>query len=220
MIPTTTRHWSDWVGSVACLAFAAALWRKAPQFGILLIPALLQELLVAISFLLRGRARSAAPGLAARAVAYAHAFLIMAFIWVAADRHPEWIRPTPDSDLRIAGALLWIAGALLSLWPLWHLRRSFGIEPVARTLVSSGPYRFARHPVYATYLLINAGMLLRYLTLPFAAVMLVWLALLAVRIRFEESVLARAFPEYEDYRRRVGALGPRLAALAPLRQGR
>lgn len=216
----TTRHWSDWVGTAAFVALAVALWRQAPEFGVLILPGLFQELLVAISFLVRGRARMGAPGLLARAVAYLNSFVVMTFIWVASKHQPGWLQPTPIEGLRQVGGIIWLGAALLSLWPLWWLRRSFSLEPEARTLVTSGPYRLARHPIYAVYLLINLGILLRHLTPELAAVMAVWVALLLVRIRYEEGVLTAAFPEYRDYRRRVGAFGPRLAPLFLARQGR
>ena len=203
----TTRHWSDWAGTLAFTAIAVGLWRQAPEFGVLILPGLIQELLIAVSFLVRGRARAGAPGWAARLVAYANSFLLMVFILAAARFQPEWLRPTPQPGLRTAGAVLWLAGAVLSLWPLWYLRRSFSLEPQARTLVTSGPYRLARHPIYTVYLLINTGILLRHLTLPFALVLAIWVALLLVRIRYEESVLASAFPEYPEYRQRVRAFG-------------
>lgn len=206
------------MGTAAFAALSVGLWRKAPEFGVLILPGLLQELLVAISFLVRGRARRAAPGLAPRVVAYANSFLIMIFLWFATAHHPEWVRPTPNGTVREIGAVLWIVGAVVSLWPLWHLRRSFSLEPEARTLVLSGPYRIARHPIYTVYLLINAGILLRHFTVPFAALLAVWALLLVIRIRYEEQVLAGAFPEYGDYRKRVGAFGPRLRRSEPLRQ--
>jgi protein-S-isoprenylcysteine O-methyltransferase Ste14 len=209
----STRHWTDWVGTAAFTAIAVGLFRQAPEFGLLMLPGLLQEILVAVSFLLRGRARVGAPGWIPRAVAYAHSFVVMGFIWLAASSHREWIQPTEHHGLRTLGSVLWLSGALLSLWPLWHLRRSFSIEPEARTLVTSGPYRLARHPIYTVYLLINLGILLRHLTAPFAAVLVVWVGLLLVRIRYEETVLAGAFPEYREYRRRVAAFGPRLWAV-------
>jgi protein-S-isoprenylcysteine O-methyltransferase Ste14 len=205
-----TRQWSDWIGTVAFTAIALTLFRRAPEFGVLVLPALFQEILIAISFLVRGRSRAGATGWVPRAVAYANTFVVMGFIWFASAEHRDWIRATANSELRFLGTALWLFGALLTLWPLWHLRRSFSIEPEARTLVTSGPYRFARHPVYTVYLLINLGILLRHLTLPFAAVMALWLGLLLVRIRFEERVLADAFPAYREYRRRVAAFGPRL----------
>jgi protein-S-isoprenylcysteine O-methyltransferase Ste14 len=131
----------------------------------------------------------------------------MVFILAASQYRPEWLRPTPDETLRWVGAILWLAGAVLCLWPLWYLRRSFSLEPEARTLVTSGPYRLARHPIYTVYLLINAGILLRHLTLPFAIVLALWVALLVIRVRYEEGVLTAAFPEYPEYRRRVRAFG-------------
>ena len=203
----TTRHWSDWAGTLAFTALAVGLWRQSPEFGVLILPGLVQELLVAISFLVRGRAHAVAPGWASRLVAYANSFLVMVFILLAVRLQPEWLRPTPQPGLRTAGAALWLAGAVLCLWPLWYLRRSFSLEPEARTLVTSGPYRLARHPIYAVYLLINAGLLLRHLTLPFAIVLALWVALLLVRVRYEEGVLSAAFPEYPEYRRRVRAFG-------------
>jgi protein-S-isoprenylcysteine O-methyltransferase Ste14 len=203
----TTRHWSDWAGTLAFTAIAVGLWRQAPEFGVLILPGLIQELLIAISFLVRGRSRAGAPGWVSRLVAYANSFLVMVFILVAARVQPEWLRPTPQPGLRTAGAILWLAGAVLCLWPLWYLRRSFSLEPEARALVTSGPYRLARHPIYAVYLLINAGILLRHLTVPFAIVLAVWVALLLVRVRYEEGVLASAFPDYPEYRRRVRAFG-------------
>jgi protein-S-isoprenylcysteine O-methyltransferase Ste14 len=203
----TTRHWSDWAGTLAFTAIAVGLWRRAPEFGVLILPGLIQELLVAISFLVRGRAQAAAPGWASRLVAYTNSFLVMVFILVAARFQPDWLAPTPVSSLRTAGAVLWLAGVVLCLWPLWYLRRSFSLEPEARMLVTSGPYRLARHPIYTVYLLINTGILLRHLTLPFAIVLALWVALLLVRVRYEEGVLASAFPEYPEYRRRVRAFG-------------
>ncbi len=203
----STRHWSDWAGTLAFTAIAVGLWRQAPEFGVLILPGLIQELLIAISFLVRGRPSALAPGWASRLVAYANSFLVMVFILVAARVQPEWLRPTPVPGLRTVGAVLWLAGAVLCLWPLWYLRRSFSLEPEARTLVTSGPYRLARHPIYTVYLLINAGILLRHLTVPFAIVLALWVALLLIRVRYEEGVLASAFPDYPEYQRRVRAFG-------------
>jgi protein-S-isoprenylcysteine O-methyltransferase Ste14 len=209
----STRHWSDWVGVTVFIAIGANLWRQSAEFGVLILPSLLQEILVVVSFLLRPQARQVAPSWRARGVAYAHTFGIMTFLWYAAAEHPEWIRPTPVPELRTAGAVLWLCGAVVSLWPLWYLRRAFSVEPEARSLVTSGPYRLARHPIYAVYLWINVGILLRHLTVPFAAVLVTWTALLFWRIHYEESVLATAFPDYREYRHRVGALWPKLRVL-------
>ena len=202
-------HWSDWLGLVAFTGLAVALWRRAPEFGLAVIPALSAELLVAASFILRRPLQRTSVGWVPRAVAYAHSFLPMVFIELAGAHRPAWLAGTTSRLLSTTGAVLWLGGALLALWPLWQLRRAFSVEPQARELVTSGPYRFARHPIYASYALVNAGLLLRHPTLPFGTVLAAWALLLALRIRYEERVLQSAFPTYADYRARVGALGPR-----------
>jgi len=203
-------HWSDWAGLLAFTALAIRLWHRAPEFGLAVIPALSTELLVAISFVVRRPALHHATGWRPRAVAYAHAFLPMVFIELASRYNPAWLAPARSQLMTDTGIAVWLVGALLALWPLWQLRRSFSVEPQARELVTSGPYRFARHPIYAAYTLVNCGLWLRHPTLPFGTVLAIWFALLIVRIRYEERVLERAFPQYAAYRARVGALGPRL----------
>jgi protein-S-isoprenylcysteine O-methyltransferase Ste14 len=206
---TGSHHWSDWLGLLAFSALAVSLWRRAPEYGLAVIPALSAELLVAASFLLRVPARRTSVGWLPRVVAYAHTFLPMAFLELASAYRPEWLARTANPALATTGGAVWLFGALLALWPLWQLRRAFSVEPQARELVTSGPYRFARHPIYAAYTFVNAGLWLLHPTLPFATVLLVWFGLLLLRIRYEERVLQTAFPAYADYRARVGALGPR-----------
>jgi len=208
--PVLRHHWSDWAGLAAFTALAVSLWHRAPEFGLAVLPAFTAELLVAASFLVRKPATSRAVGWRPRAVAYAHTFLPMVFLELAGRYQPRWLARSHNPLFLDSGAAVWLAGALLALWPLWQLRRAFSVEPQARELVTSGPYRFARHPIYAAYVLVNCGLWLRHPTLPFGTILAIWFALLIVRIRYEERVLESAFPEYAAYRARVGALGPRL----------
>jgi protein-S-isoprenylcysteine O-methyltransferase Ste14 len=208
--PARGHHWSDWAGLALFTGLAVVLWRRAPEFGLAVIPGLIAELLVAGSFLVRRPAASRAAGWRPRAVAYAHSFMPMVFLELASRYRPAWLAPAHNRLMIDSGIAIWLVGALLALWPLWELRRSFSVEPQARELVTSGPYRFARHPIYAAYVLVNCGLWLRHPTLPFGTVLVVWLALLALRIRYEERLLEAVFPEYASYRARVGALGPRL----------
>jgi protein-S-isoprenylcysteine O-methyltransferase Ste14 len=91
-------------------------------------------------------------------------------------------------------------GLAYSVWGLAYLRRSFSIIPEARRLVTGGPYSLSRHPVYLGEVVAAIGINLATSG---------WLGALAVgyfigcellRIRWEESVLSRAFPnEYPAY---------------------
>lgn len=106
--------------------------------------------------------------------------------------------------LVLAGDILATAGLAYSVWGLAYLRRSFSIIPEARRLVTGGPYALSRHPVYLGEIATAIGV-----NLATAG----WLSGLAVayfigceilRMRWEEGVLERAFPDdYPGYARRV-----------------
>ena len=114
--------------------------------------------------------------------------------------------------LLLADALM-VGGVALSWAALWTLRRCFGILPEARGLVSSGPYRHVRHPVYAGEYLSVLGMTLPSLSPLSVGLFLLFCLLQALRARREEAALSALFPAYTAYRRRTPALLPRLPAL-------
>lgn len=104
-----------------------------------------------------------------------------------------------------------LAGTLLAFWSAWYLGTSFSLLPQARRLVTTGPYRFVRHPIYLGGLLITLGEVwLRWSPLV-VALNLVFMGAQIVRLRYEDQILERAFPEYRAYRDRTSALIPGIA---------
>lgn len=204
-------RWSDGVGFVFFAGLAAWTLRRMPEVGIFLLPTLAHELFVALAFLLRDRPKAAHPTLAARIAAYGGTFLILGFFHAARSWRPEWLTQTTIAPVGIAGGLLWLTGSLLVVFSIWSLRYAFSIEPEARRVVRNGAYAFVRHPIYLGYVLQYGGVSLIYPSPVLGATVLAWLALTLTRIRYEEQVLVRAFPEYEAYRRSTGALIPRFA---------
>ena len=101
----------------------------------------------------------------------------------------------------LLSSLLLVAGLACAVVALLVLGRCFGILPEARGLVTSGPYRHVRHPLYSAEALAFLGMLLPVLSPLSLAVYGLFLALQALRTRYEEEVLTAAFPEYDAYRR-------------------
>jgi protein-S-isoprenylcysteine O-methyltransferase Ste14 len=121
------------------------------------------------------------------------------------------IQPVTRPDAGPLAVGLMLVGTLLAAWAALALGRSFSLLPQARTLVTRGPYRYVRHPIYLGGLLITAGEIaLRWSPLVLA-LNAVFVAAQIVRLRYEEALLERAFPEYAEYRRRTSALIPGIA---------
>lgn len=106
--------------------------------------------------------------------------------------------PLPPALTSFALVLV-IVGFGLSTYVLHWLGRSFSIMAEARRLVTGGPYRVVRHPLYLTEEIAIIGVIL----LNFSPLALLlgaahW-ALQLRRMRNEERVLTAAFPDYSDY---------------------
>jgi protein-S-isoprenylcysteine O-methyltransferase Ste14 len=207
---------SDWIGFFCFSGLAVSTVSKMSAIGLLMIPTLAFDLLVAVTFLIRVPPRASLREPRARLTAYGGTFLILVFIQLARRWYPHWLAPSESGALRPVGALLWINGLAWALYSIWYLRHAFSVEPQARRLITCGPYRVARHPVYLGYLVQYVGMWLLFPTFPFGVALLAWVLATVDRMHHEERVLSEAFPEYAEYRRRVGALGIRLHRLKAL----
>jgi len=104
-------------------------------------------------------------------------------------------------------AFLVFAGSLGSAIVLAQLGKAFSILPEARLLVTSGPYAYARHPLYAMEFITVVGTTIQFAQ-PWAALLAVGVIILQVaRTIFEERVLSDAYPEYAQYQMRVKRFG-------------
>ncbi|GAC1504784.1 MAG: hypothetical protein NVS1B3_02040 [Candidatus Dormibacteraceae bacterium] len=106
--------------------------------------------------------------------------------------------------LIVVGDVLATAGLAYSVWGLAYLRRSFSIVPEARRLVMGGPYQLSRHPVYLGEIVAALGVNLATAGWPGALAVIYFICCELLRIRWEERVLASAFPShYPGYASRV-----------------
>jgi protein-S-isoprenylcysteine O-methyltransferase Ste14 len=105
-------------------------------------------------------------------------------------------------------ALALLAGAVaLGLWTLFHNRPgNFNIRPEPKAsarLVTGGPYRYMRNPMYSAVLLFAAAAVLVYGD-PWKIVCWIALALvLLAKVMLEERYLRAIFPGYAAYAKRV-----------------
>jgi len=79
-------------------------------------------------------------------------------------------------------------------------------------LVTNGIYAFVRHPIYLGVVLVTAGILIWYATLPIAILWVLIVVFVQIKSRYEESLLLERYAEYEEYRQRTGRILPRLIA--------
>ena len=103
------------------------------------------------------------------------------------------------------------AAVALMLWArVTFGRRSFhfAADPTAGGLVTWGPYRWFRHPIYAAVLLFLWTAVLTHLSLTTLALGVAATAATAVRMRSEERLLGARYPEYAGYAARTKRLVP------------
>ena len=108
--------------------------------------------------------------------------------------HPHWGV--------VAGLVLQLVGLVLALAALAALGRSFGFVAADRGLVTRGPYRVVRHPVYASYIVIQSGYLLQAQSPRNLLVLLFATGCNVGRCLAEEQILAGT-PAFQQYRERV-----------------
>jgi protein-S-isoprenylcysteine O-methyltransferase Ste14 len=151
-----------------------------------------QQTLVAFAYLTRRPARFVSRRLDDWLLAFAGTFAGVLFRPEGA--HPAWGIQT--------GLVLQLLGVVVVVASLLSLGRSFGFAAADRGVVTRGPYRVVRHPMYAAYLLLQAGYLLQSLSLRNTAVLLFGTICNAGRALAEERLLA-GNSDYLAYRRQV-----------------
>jgi protein-S-isoprenylcysteine O-methyltransferase Ste14 len=150
-------------------------------------------LLVLWFTLVRRPALKRARGWKPRVVAAAGAFSIFGF---------GFLPPAQGLAIgwHLAAAWLLLMSAALGAAVLTQLGRSFSLMSEARGLVTQGPYRFVRHPLYLVEELAAIAGFIEAMSLGAALLLAVQIAFQIRRILNEEAVLETVFPDYARYK--------------------
>lgn len=141
--------------------------------------------------------------------------LVSTAIYIVFPSLLSWASASFPPWLRWLGVGLALAGFLLLEWSHRALGKNWSDQPrttETQQIVQTGPYRWIRHPIYASFLLILGSTLLISANW---LVGLCWIASVvldgAVRVRFEEQAMLNRFgEEYSQYERRTGRIFPRV----------
>jgi protein-S-isoprenylcysteine O-methyltransferase Ste14 len=111
----------------------------------------------------------------------------------------------------IAGLIVCMTGFAVCVWARRHLGKNWGMPmsfKEGHELVTTGPYRYVRHPIYGGILLAFLGTAL--INGPLWMVVFAALAIYyGYSARTEENLMRRQFPEqYKRYKQRTKAIVP------------
>ena len=125
--------------------------------------------------------------------------------------HLTITEPLTVLAVELLGLVMYVTGYLLMAWALVTLGRNYqlgGSAPRSEDrMITDGPYRLARHPMYTAALSISLGLALLTQSWAFLCVFSVYLALILLLIPVEEERLLKAYGgQYVSYRQKTGKL--------------
>jgi protein-S-isoprenylcysteine O-methyltransferase Ste14 len=157
-------------------------------------------LLIAAAAILRSRPSAKARGLEPRISALVGSFLVYGMM----------LFPRRDLSLsaEIVSTLLILIGSTAAIVALSQLGRSFSVMAETRGLVTRGPYRFVRHPLYVAEEIAILGVFMQFASMWAALLLAVQIAFQLRRMHHEEAILSATFSDYDAYRRNTPRLIP------------
>jgi protein-S-isoprenylcysteine O-methyltransferase Ste14 len=122
-----------------------------------------------------------------------------------------------NESLQILGVTLLVLGIFLNKLSITHLGWTNSDDfwwskksKKNRTLVTTGPYKYIRHPIALSLIIAYGGLILIY-SHTVALVVYIVSVLFVIYTSFaEEKFIQGKFPEYRDYKQKTGMFLPRL----------
>lgn len=116
-----------------------------------------------------------------------------------------------NPGIQLIGVILCAIGMAFAVWARLHLGKNWSGTPSMKEgheLITSGPYRFVRHPIYTGILLAIFGSAL-VLGVIWLVVFIIFSINFLYRIPLEEKYMMQLFPDqYPPYKEKTKALIP------------
>lgn len=139
---------------------------------------------------------------------------------------PRWLQPFVTGKDYVAIWNFWITilyppqevlglsimafGEVITIWGMFGLKGSFSIATEVRVLRTTGPYRFVRHPLYTGEMISLVGWTLHWCNWFSVLGTSLFLIFQTWRAKREECKISEIYPEYQEYKKQVGFLWPKL----------
>lgn len=105
-----------------------------------------------------------------------------------------------------------IISLLLAFWAIITMQKSklrILPQPAAdAVLITAGPYRLIRHPMYTAIVLGSTGLLITNFTLTRLAITIALTVVLIIKLFWEERMLSQKFDGYTNYMKHTARLLP------------
>lgn len=139
--------------------------------------------------------------------------ILVAVIIVFANFIPVWRQPLFPSSAALGtiAVIVTAAGIGFAIWARRHLGANWSSQPSLKEgheLVTSGPYRLVRHPIYTGIIFAFIGTALIDSAL-WGVILLFVTVMFIRRVYVEDGLMTRQFPDqYPEYKKRTKALIP------------
>lgn len=119
----------------------------------------------------------------------------------------------------LIGLFLVVLGTIFNIWGRIDLGNNWANQIKIyknQTLVTRGPFKIVRHPLYASLIWIFFGASIYFSNISaFLANLLIFIPFMYYRAKQEERVLEKEFKEYTKYSKKTGMFFPKFAILNP-----
>jgi len=142
-------------------------------------------------------------------------FFLLFYLLLLSGKWVWRISPVHTQEiLMVLGTTMIVAGCFINISGRFHLGKNWANQIKIydkHSLIQTGMYRWVRHPLYASLILMFFGACLVFRNIAaLLAVTVIFVPFMYYRALQEEGLLIQRFPQYEEYRRKTGMLFPRI----------
>lgn len=141
------------------------------------------------------------------------AIIAIVWFWYVVLPHtiPEFLSAGLPMATRVLGLIFFALGSALRVWSQLTIGSAWSADiSLGDHLVTSGPYSWVRHPIYASYLIIAPSLLAMTDNWLLGLLSSIYALVSVMRISQEEELLGRFGDRYEKYRSQVpGTIFPK-----------